>query len=624
MWCHLALIVCILSFSLSLNAGDVKIGAYYVEQFAEVNQPQTAELDFTNDEAYDVNDFKVNYSVYKLTGYLTWELEYEYEKNNMTVPANSSVTVNNSDMPWTPSLLGRYQWRITTTASNDINPDNDDINIDVSVNRFKRLGFKQFNMVSPDFGMKSDWGWVSFKISPKTDFTYYNLKARNPDTQEESWIVKNAEIPPLTDEYFTRISGRFKYSDFGFTAGIKVESVDFIVQETDEPINQFQLDYGWMNVPVRLGDIKLGIRHDFKKKGAAVAPVKGVNVAESVQEFNYVSYINDLMSDDLNNTTNPPTAEYAGDLGASGPHAAAMGFHLLDKGWDEITIEADTSVRMTLEALSGMMARSDTGTTTTRQVISAKLQYIDQKMIPVGVNFQSMGIDDDIISSPVVDYGHRAVNNQAGNNGIPPTWYYIYNSMMAGCAVEIQIGWYDDQGNQLGGFWVPVVGVSQSDSTRSITIKEDANEADSARSISNTFHHFQEDNGWGWLESFDHTPWKAYIESVIVQCYDPTVTFDPISVPEYKNHGNHNLVIYDNPGQSSEEVNVSFSIDQPGDVEIMVYSLHGKLIGKEMLGNRHTGEHYYTLPAELFQSSGNYLIVFNTRNEISVGKVIRY
>ncbi len=103
------------------------------------------------------------------------------------------------------------------------------------------------------------------------------------------------------------------------------------------------------------------------------------------------------------------------------------------------------------------------------------------------------------IASPVNDYAHRAENNLAGQNGIPPTWDYIYSSVMAGSAVEIQIGWHDDQGNQLGSFWVPVVGVSQTDSTRSITLKEDSNEMDTARSNLFIFHHFQEDNGWGWL-----------------------------------------------------------------------------------------------------------------------------
>ncbi len=130
------MIAFILSLSFSIHAGDVKIGGYIVGNFAQVGEPYEVDVNFTNNEDFDVLDFHVNYSICKIIGDLTYEVVYEYDKTGMTVPANSELSVNNSDIPWIPLLQGAYELWITTTASNDINPDNDDIVIKLTANKF--------------------------------------------------------------------------------------------------------------------------------------------------------------------------------------------------------------------------------------------------------------------------------------------------------------------------------------------------------------------------------------------------------------------------------------------------------------------------------------------------------
>ncbi len=116
----------------------------------------------------------------------------------------------------------------------------------------------------------------------------------------------------------------------------------------------------------------------------------------------------------------------------------------------------------------------------------------------------------------------------------------------------------------------------------------------------------------------------AYIESVIVQSYDPAINFDPISSINNKRPDNNRLVIYNNPGKLSEEVILSFAIDQPDDVEVSVYTLQGQLIDKEILSNRSSGEQTHTIAANMFQSTGNYLVVLKSKSGISTGRLIRY
>ncbi len=68
----------------------------------------------------------------------------------------------------------------------------------------------------------------------------------------------------------------------------------------------------------------------------------------------------------------------------------------------------------------------------------------------------------------------------------------------------------------------------------------------------------------------------------------------------------------------------SFSINQPDDVEISVYTMHGQLINKEILSNRSSGQQDHSIQADLFQSSGSYLVILKTKAGISTGRLIRY
>ncbi len=133
---------------------------------------------------------------------------------------------------------------------------------------------------------------------------------------------------------------------------------------------------------------------NFRKKAAEAPPTTATPEYSSTGVLNFVSLVNDWEGDDLNNAAHPPTANYAGDFGANGPHATAMGFHWLEKVTPEISFGGAVTVRETLEELSGLMNRADTSVTSAVQLISGKLHYIDQKKIPVTVGYQSWWVDD--------------------------------------------------------------------------------------------------------------------------------------------------------------------------------------------------------------------------------------
>lgn len=620
----------ILTFILSssLFAGDVKIHMVYAKQWAILNTAYSAKVEYKNDEAFDVNDFAVKFSIYQLTGPGSWELKYEHEKNAMTVKADSGLHVDNTDNPWIPDFVGRYQLRINTTASNDINPDNDDITLDFSVNRFVNMRITQQNMLSPDFGMYSDWGRISFKIPAKPDFSYYNVLGKNPITGTENWIVRNLQIPVLTTPCPARLGIRIKFSSFGFTPGNKVDFLRVIPYESAEPISGFPVmpEEGYITRQVTGSDldIRLGIIHKFKKKSAVIMPDATQSALSKTAEPEYYSVINEMVGDNLNNAANPPSDTYAGDYGASGLHSVAMGLHWLDRLSEDISLESDTTVRKILEALSALSERKDESGVEPDTIIKALLAYIDGNMLPVRVGFQSYWIDDAQIDSPIPDYGHSAINDQAEEDGIPPAWDYIFSGMKDGCAVATQVGWHDDEMNHMGNFWVPVVYASQSDTTRSLIIREDAYEPDTARAIAYTFFNYMEDGNWGHVSSFDDPPWKAYIEGVIVQCYDSTVSYEIGAIPEVNALNLHDLAIHRNPAPWTEEIRLSFNLDRTEDAEIILINIHGKVVHRADLKHMQPGVHKHHIPAGVTGASGHYMVALKTGKGISVAKLVRY
>jgi hypothetical protein len=196
--------------------------------------------------------------------------------------------------------------------------------------------------------------------------------------------------------------------------------------------------------------------------------------------------------------------------------------------------------------------------------------------------------------------------------------------MEQGCAVQILIGWIDDEQNHMDGFWAPVVGVSQTDTTRSITIWEDPTESDSARTATYSFYPVVDDNGWNWVPGFDDLPWKAHIESAIILCQDPDITFQAIGIDQQQAPADLRLSIHQNPAPWDREVQYSFVMDESGEAEVLVYTMQGQLVSGERLGGLSRGRQVQTLPIGMIKSPGIYLIGVRTAGGMEVTRLLRY
>jgi flagellar hook assembly protein FlgD len=132
--------------------------------------------------------------------------------------------------------------------------------------------------------------------------------------------------------------------------------------------------------------------------------------------------------------------------------------------------------------------------------------------------------------------------------------------------------------------------------------------------------------GWSKLGGFRGPNSYCWVESVVSESYDSTVTFEAGGINDNM-EGILNITVFENPGTSDKPVNISFEISESKDIEIDIYDLNGNeivLISKEKYnagihnviwnGLDGSGEKIGT---------GTYFIIFKTDNKEYVSKIIR-
>jgi hypothetical protein len=200
--------------------------------------------------------------------------------------------------------------------------------------------------------------------------------------------------------------------------------------------------------------------------------------------------------------------------------------------------QGDSAQRKMLAEFSELMDRTNESQVGIRDFIEAKLAFIDKYKLPMKVEFQSVflvGAGDSTVNSPNDCYGHKARNksvtppNPAPHGRISPE--FIFESLKDTCDTEILLQWMktDAAGNVTftNGHYVTVTGVRQNNGNWRLRWKDDANQK-----AAGGLRHGISDmtvgaNGIIWIPGLDDPALgKCFVEDVITECYDSSVTFN--------------------------------------------------------------------------------------------------
>lgn len=237
--------------------------------------------------------------------------------------------------------------------------------------------------------------------------------------------------------------------------------------------------------------------------------------------------------------------DYDGDWNACGPVATANSFSWLRSMHADIDTklgaafgQGDSAQRKMLAEFSELMDRTNESQVGIRDFIEAKLAFIDKYKLPMKVEYQSVflvGAGDSTIDSPNSNYGHKARNksvnppNPAPHGRISPE--FIFQSLKDTCDTEILLQWMktDALGNitYTNGHYVTVTGVRQNNGNWRIKWKDDANQKEAGGTRQGISDMTVGPQGVIWIPGLDDaTLGKCFVEDVITECYDSSVTFN--------------------------------------------------------------------------------------------------
>jgi predicted RNA methylase len=385
----------------------------------------------------------------------------------------------------------------------------------------------QIDMEEPFQILNSTYGVVSVTYPPIDDVLFLNVDAISPITGDTIWIVQNMPLFPFpnvqTMDYW------FDFSLLGYQNGDVIETLPVTRNAKGQGRTTGHIaDFSFIPVNVESRPYIVPADNPGETTSSVPTSAEPFEFSSWVPQVEIVYRGCEVPNIDLDRSNNPATAEYAGDKNACGPASAANSMQWLELKHPQIN--SNTTLREKVSQLSKGMNRANEAGVTTTQLVTGKLDFIDAHQLPVRVKFQSWFIQDSTIASPNPNFGHEAENKATDlSNPKPPTWEFLMSEMQDGEDVEILFGWYDINGNRHGGHWITVTGIIQVGEFKGITFKDDENQSDSTGTRQKFVQWGQQDE-WGRLIGFQGPNSYCWVESIVSESYDSTVTFPQITI----------------------------------------------------------------------------------------------
>lgn len=426
---------------------------------------------------------------------------------------------------WYPNPAGGYQIVVQVFGGPDQDPSNNMAAQPVNAIPQPPVAMRQVDMLSPYQIENSTFGIFSITFPPVVDPLFVNVMANDPNGSGINWIVRNLPLLPFAEPQ--TLSYWYDLRLLGFEEGDPVSALNFTMRLDPQtlgdpfPIPEFQ--------PITVGDFDFDVNSDNPPENLQVPPpILSYPVFDFNPQLTWLYRGCTVPNIELDSSAHPPTPTYAGDWNACGPAAASNSIQWLEDTNPNIPDDGKTH-REKMESLSGHMGRGNGEGVTTEQLVQGKLGYIDENKLPIHVKYQSVFITDSTLASPNGNYGHSAENKGSSTMNKPPTWEFLKSEMEKGEDVEIMFGWYDNMGNRHGGHWVTVTGVSENTEFKGIYIKQDGDQTNGT-GTAQSYHNWVTDGDWSRLLGFDGPNNACWVESIVSESYDPSITFEVLDI----------------------------------------------------------------------------------------------
>jgi hypothetical protein len=268
-------------------------------------------------------------------------------------------------------------------------------------------------------------------------------------------------------------------------------------------------------------------------------------------------------------------ADEVGDWNACGPASAVNSLQWLEDSIAGIP-NSGLSIREKLKLFNELSNRADEAGLNTGGMIRGKLAYIDSLKLPIHVKWQGVPYVDSI-ASPNPTYGHKA-ESKNDSVGAHCSFDWIAEEMAKGEDVEIKFGWFDTLDVRHGGHWVVVSGVSDVTTARGLYVKDDEHQEKEGGMRQTYVNWVTDENGRPRLVGFKKENRLCWVESVLSESYDESITFIPVNSAKIPVKNQLNLKVYQNPSPKGKPVNIHFDLPEPGEVQLLIYDLAGRMV----------------------------------------------
>lgn len=618
----LVIFTVIISIS-SLFAGDITVSLKLRIEVAmeDREQPILAEID--NLENFQVDGASLKYTI---TDKSSLDVAYQWSTDIGTIQPKSTTFLE-APNPWVPKI-GLYTVRYELNSSNDINPANDTISYELEVKPNPGLSFRfnQLNFINPFQQDNSNKGRVDFSIPPSETVQYMNIMIKlSKSSMAPQWLVQNFPTPVFPDTQ--QISYWIDYEKIGIMNGMDISYLKYDYKFSDTPIFESFYSPKMYLSEVEEGFYNVGADNPVEWEFDLKYDLPEINWGDGfkVKTWNYRGCT--VPNIDLDSSVYNPR-EMAGEVGdwnSCGPASAVNSLQWLEETNDKIP-KTGTSLRDKMKIFNEASNRGNESGLNTAGMIKGKLAFIDSLKLPIHVKWQGVPYAKDSIESPNAKYGHIA-KGKNDSVGAHATFDWLASEMEKGEDVEIKFGWYDTLNVRHGGHWVVASGVSDVTTARGVYVKDDEEQSKAGGMRQTYLNWVTNEAGRPRLVGFEGPNNRCWVESVLSESYDSTITFTPTHTSIIQSNNQLNLIVYRNPSSKLSPVTISFDVYNPGEVEILIYEITGRLVFSREIKYNNPGNKIVKWDGKenkgFSTKNGIYLVKVVSENQSATRKIIR-
>ena len=174
-------------------------------------------------------------------------------------------------------------------------------------------------------------------------------------------------------------------------------------------------------------------------------------------------------------------------------------------------------------------------------------------------------------------------------------------------------GFYDSTGMRKFGHMVTITGVSDVGEHQGLYFKDDLHQKISGGTREQFVNWKISTKGNPYLPQLCSEKYKVWVEDIISESYDSTITFEPIDtsstlIKGFSQKFSPEIRIFNNPGKLSEDILLEYTLPEKSSVNIRIYDLQGRQVAHVIKRQQLPGIYQQRIPGSAFTSRGEFLL----------------